>query len=387
VLFCSGNPFTTLPEVLGRCERLELVGFKSCDIGQVPAAALPPRLRWLILTDNRIESLPPEIGRCGRLQKLMLAGNRLRTLPAELAHCQALELRVSANQFAALPGWLSTLPRLSWLAFGGNPCNIGLESTAQLGAPSDELHWCELELQALLGEGASGRIHQATLSRNATTRQAIALKVFKGDVTSDGLPRSEVAAWLRAGEHPGLIPVLGRVQGHPDGAQALAMPLVDAAFGNLAGPPSLESCTRDCYAPEARFTPDQALAIARSVAAAVAHLHRRGVLHGDLYGHNILHDGRGNAVLGDFGAASLFDPGERETAVRLQGLEARAFGCLLEELIEHAETTPESDASLAPLRLLRDACLSDEPTRRPLFEQIERALAGTEKPSIAIITP
>ncbi len=375
VLFASDNPFTELPPVLGQCGELELVGFKACRIERVEGRALPARLRWLILTDNRIEALPPEIGRCARLQKLMLAGNRLRALPPELATCTRLELlRVSANRLQALPDWLLGLPRLAWLAYAGNPCGERHEAAAQALTPASDLHWDQLELQQLLGQGASGWIHQAR-RRDGQEPAAIALKVFKGDVTSDGLPGSEVAAWLQAGAHAGLIPVLGRVHGHPDGAQALAMPLVDAAFGSLAGPPSLDSCTRDCYAPEAAFELPALLGLAHSVASAAAHLHRRGVLHGDLYGHNILHDGRGRALLGDFGAASLFDSADAPGAQRLQRIEVRAFGCLLEELIERADALPEDAACLDRLRALRDACLGDEPARRPLFGQIEHDLA------------
>ncbi len=35
-----------------------MIGFKANQITQVHAAALPPLLRWLILTDNRISQLP-----------------------------------------------------------------------------------------------------------------------------------------------------------------------------------------------------------------------------------------------------------------------------------------------------------------------------------------
>ena len=63
VLFASGNPFTTLPPVLGRCTALQLAGFKACRIDTVPADALPPTLRWLILTDNAVDRLPIELGR------------------------------------------------------------------------------------------------------------------------------------------------------------------------------------------------------------------------------------------------------------------------------------------------------------------------------------
>jgi len=68
ILFCSDNPFTELPAVIGQCAALEMVGFKANRIANVPAAALPPNLRWLILTDNRIAELPPEIGCCSHLQ-------------------------------------------------------------------------------------------------------------------------------------------------------------------------------------------------------------------------------------------------------------------------------------------------------------------------------
>ena len=245
VLFASGNPFTELPEVLGRCERLDLVGFKSCRIERVTAAALPARLRWLILTDNRIEQLPPGIGRCGRLQKLALAGNRLRELPPELAACTALELlRISANRLEALPDWLLTLPRLCWLAFGGNPFNAAQEAAALAETPIDAIAWSELEPGRLLGQGASGWVEQALWRGRGNDDRPIALKRFKGEITSDGLPRSEIAAWLRAGAHPALVPVLGRIEGHPDAAQVMAMPLIGPEFSRLADPPSLESCTR-----------------------------------------------------------------------------------------------------------------------------------------------
>lgn len=50
--------------------------------------------------------------------------------------------------------------------------------------------------------------------------------------------------------------------------------------------PAGDTCTRDVYAAGAGRLPAPALlAVARGVAAAVRHLHRQGVLHGDLYAH------------------------------------------------------------------------------------------------------
>ena len=374
MLFCSGNPFTELPAVLGRCAQLDMVGFKSCRIEHVPAAALPPRLRWLILTDNRIESLPPEIGRCDRLQKLALAGNRLRALPPELATCHQLELlRIAANRLTELPAWLLELPRLTWLACAGNPLCADLEQATLAGSPIASIAWHELQLQQILGQGASGVIHLAEQRQQDATR-SVAVKLFKGEMTSDGRPESEMAACLASGTHDNLIPLLGRIEGHPQAVQGLVMALVGPEFRSLAAPPSLESCTRDIYPADSGWSLEQALELASGMASALAHLHARGVLHGDFYGHNILHDGNGRALLGDFGAATLLAALPPELATALQKLELRALGCLLEELIERMATAESDDPRLAGLAALRDACLDPLPARRPGVQAIVTAL-------------
>ncbi|MBP0596823.1 protein kinase [Herbaspirillum sp. LeCh32-8] len=370
IVFCSDNQFTELPAVLGRCDGLEMIGFKANRIERVPGESLPSTLRWLVLTDNRIAQLPPQIGRCTRLQKLMLAGNRLRALPAELAGCNGLELlRLAANALEEFPRWLADLPRLSWLAFAGNPFCHPAESQAEHEAHVPGIAWSALALVRTLGEGASGVIHEVRW-RTGDDERAAALKLFKGAVTSDGLPECEMAACIGAGEHDGLIPVLGRLEGHPDGVDGLVMPLIDPAFVNLAGPPSLQSCTRDVYAQDAAFSWPHALGIAHDIATATAHLHRRGIMHGDLYAHNILHRPTGQALLGDFGAASMY-LGAAPYAAALQAIEARAFGCLLEELL--ARCAPEGAAG-AVLQDLCDACLSTAPGARPGFDVIERTI-------------
>ena len=106
-------------------------------------------------------------------------------------------------------------------------------------------------------------------------------------MTSDGLPACEMAAALAAGDHANLTQVLGRVVGHPDGTLGVVMTLIAPGYCNLAGPPSFESCTRDVYAADARFAFESVLHMARGVASALAHLHDRGIMHGDLYAHNL----------------------------------------------------------------------------------------------------
>jgi len=369
ILFCSDNRFTQLPPALGACAQLEMVGFKANQIAEVPGAALPPALRWLILTDNRIEVLPDEIGRCTHLQKLMLAGNRLRALPASLAHCTGLELlRIAANDFEALPPVLDELPQLTWLAAGGNPWCAAAEAAAGAGAQAEAIDWSALTPGPLLGEGASGQIFAAQWRRSDGVAQEVAVKLFKGAVTSDGWPASERAASIAAGSQAQLIGLLGTVAGHPQGAQGIVMPRVAPGFRNLARPPSFASCTRDVY--DEGFAPSAPAAwrLAQGVAAAMAHLHARGVVHGDLYGHNILWDGaHGDALLGDFGAAFVLPP--TVAAAPLQARDVRAFGCLLGELMAHCA----APAQLASWAALRDACLGAA-SARPPFADISRQL-------------
>ena len=367
ILFCSNNPFQHVPEVLSRCPVLEMIGFKSCQIQTVSPFALPPQLRWLILTDNQLTDIPAALGRCPRLQKLMLSGNRLVTLPPELAGCRNLELlRLAANQFAFFPEWLWDLPSLAWLAVAGNPCT---ELPATVSEAFPAIAWSQLEVGPLLGEGASGLIHQARWhDASCGEIMDVAVKLFKGAMTSDGLPASEMAACLAGGGHPQCVGAIGRLAGHPDKVDGLVMPLLDPGYCPLAGPPSMESCTRDIYAPDCRFSADQALSFIRHIATAAAHVHSLGFLHGDLYAHNVLHSLDGRALLSDFGAASSYPPG---TVDKIERIEVRALGILMREILERCADQTGLPADLLALPAL---CMQSGVSARPGFRGIMEAL-------------
>jgi len=332
ILFASNNPFTELPAVLGRLPQLEMVGFKACRIAHMPPESLPPRLRWLILTDNRLSALPGAIGHCARLQKLMLSCNRLQALPDSLAQCTRLELlRIADNRFTQVPEVALQLPHLAWLALAGNPFTQQSEQQALDSCVLHAISHANLELHEALGEGASGHIVRATLR---TTGEAIALKVFKAAHTSDGTPQSELAAGWAAGRHAHLLTPLAPVTGHPDGKLAMALPLLPGSLQPLAQPPSFASCTRDVYPDGSRFHPPAAQRMLAHIASAVAHLHTHGVLHGDLYAHNILWNPHtGDCMLSDLGAALLTHGLEPQQARRLQQLELRALRCLEQEVL------------------------------------------------------
>ena len=324
ILFASNNPFSELPRVLGRMPQLEMVGFKACQIRSVPADSLPPLLRWLILTDNQLSELPPTLGERPRLQKLMLACNQLQALPASLAQCNRLELlRISSNRFTALPDVVLQLPALAWLALAGNPMTSHSETQALADSAAAVIDYASLQMHELLGEGASGHIYRATPANGGSD---VALKVFKAGQTSDGTPQSELAAGLFAGQHPHLLTPLAAVRGLPEQQLAMALPLLPPDLQALAGPPSMASCTRDVYAPDARFSASAAARLLQCLRSALAHLHSRGMLHGDLYAHNTLWDpATGNAVLSDLGAAALLHELPATQKAQLQQMELRAL--------------------------------------------------------------
>jgi Protein tyrosine and serine/threonine kinase/Leucine rich repeat/Leucine Rich Repeat len=374
IAFFSDNDFTEFPTVLAACPALEMVGFKANRLAHIPAAALSPQLRWLILTDNRLTDLPATIGRCHRLQKLMLAGNALRQLPAEMAACQSLELlRISANHLQELPAWLLTLPRLSWLAFGGNP---GTGAAPGPGSHLVQIPWDSLQLAEQLGEGASGVIARADWQHREPGRrpQSVAVKVFKGAVTSDGLPADEMNACIAAGGHPNLVPVLGQISHHPEQRQGLVLALIPPAFRNLGGPPSFQTCTRDTYPAGTLFAFREVMRIATGIAAAARHLHDRGFMHGDLYAHNILVDDAASPILGDFGAATPYDRAGAQ-APALERLEVRAFGCLLDDLLQHLAPQDSGQPGVTTLAALRQACMGEAVLQRPDFAAICQRLA------------
>jgi len=324
----------------------------------------------------------------------MLAGNQLTELPDSLQAAQKLELlRASANRLERVPGWLTELPRLAWLALAGNALGWtfaeGFAKDFAQDAPLPDVPWTSLTLGPLLGEGASGHIHRVEA---AGWPQPLALKLFKGAVTSDGLPQDELVACLAAGQHPTLTTPVARLSQHPTQAQGLLMPLIPPAHINLAGPPSLQSCTRDVYPSDFRLSTELALSIACDVADALAHLHQRGVMHGDLYAHNILIDPvHGQARLGDFGAATRLPAQPSDVCRGLLALEVRALGCLLEELGAAASSGTAAKADMPPaahkhshaqaidptiqaLLGLAAACLSERPPERPGVADVAEAL-------------
>jgi hypothetical protein len=379
IAFFSDCKFTTFPKELAQCRSLEMIAFKSNGMTTIPEGSFPRKLRWLILTNNQISSLPASIGQCHRLQKCMLAGNCLTSLPQEMAHCRKLGLlRLSANKLSSIPTWLFTLPELSFLSFAENPCAPSSSDNPVL----DNIAWSSLSVQHVLGEGASGIISQGTWSDSANTEKAVAIKLFKGEVTSDGSPMDEMNGCITAGRHPNLIDPIGQIHDHPE-KRGLVLELIPPHYKNLGLPPTQDSCTRDAFHSETVLSIEKCKNILRGIAAAATHLHERGIAHGDLYAHNILIDDKGHALLGDFGAATIYGK-DSEMARSLERMEVFAFGHLIEDLLGLVERRIDEDSVLGEkdayvieaLNLLHWRCTDPVVGERPLFAEVYEELTG-----------
>ena len=266
-----------------------------------------------------------------------------------MENCQKLELiRLSANQLTAFPDQLLSLPRLAWLAFSGNPFCVNRD-------PHNEFKtvpFCDLTLHQILGQGASGVISLATWERNEFSfPEKIAVKVFKGDVTSDGYPEDELDACLAVGNHDNLVKPLAKVS-EPD-CSALVMGLIPADYVNLGMPPSLVSCTRDTFSSDVSFSIEKIAHIIEQVDNLAAHFCERKVSHGDLYAHNVLINEEGHVLCGDFGAASKYGNLSLEQQQGIEKIEQRALRFFIDDMLGLCPVSDQNQPSYKNLNARR----------------------------------
>lgn len=176
---------------------------------------------------------------------------------------------------------------------------------------------------ALLGRGGMGEVYRAD---DLTLGQPVALKFLPEEAANDaGLLerfRSEVRI-SRKVSHPNVCRVYD--VGEVDGQTFFTMEYVDGE--------DLASLLRRI----GRLPNDKATDIARQLCAGLAAAHAKGVLHRDLKPANIMLDGRGQAVITDFGLAALTD--------QVQGAEVRSGtpAYMAPEQLAGREVTERSD--------------------------------------------
>jgi hypothetical protein len=325
---------------------------KSCQISSISRFTFPKNIRWITLTNNHLKTIPKSIGKLKKLEKLLLSGNKLSTLPCKILNCKNLSLiKISANNFKKSPlKILSKLPRLAWYADSGNPFCQKINIFPKI-TPINSL-----TIQNLIGQSAQNKIYKATINKTGVN---IALKIYGSQVNSDGDAQDEINASLKAGIHPHLVSAVGQVK------NGLILPLLSPDCYNLGLPPSFDSCTRDTFPINTNFSIDLILNILKGISSALLHLHNQGIMHGDVYAHNILVNKKGFAYLSDFGSATIYDPKKDNFH---QATDVLAFGYLIDDLLSRC---PDA---LSPvykkIKNLQYLCQNPIISLRPKFSEI-----------------
>lgn len=182
-------------------------------------------------------------------------------------------------------------------------------------SPSADLigqHIGDFEVVGHLGRGGMGDVW---LAEQASPRRRVALKVLHAASPGSSAARRfllEIETLARL-DHPGVARIYGAgvgVGGAPD-TPWFAMELIE------------EPLALNEFADCAQLSLEARLRAFQSVCRAVHHAHRRGFLHRDLKGPNLLvpaasSDGRDVKVI-DFGVARALDPVNEDSLVRTRG--------------------------------------------------------------------
>lgn len=374
VVFFSYNDFEEVPEILGKCTKLVMIGAKSCKISKISPRALPVGLQALVLTDNCLEALPASIGNLTNLKKITLTGNQLHSLPREILACQNLELiRIAANRFSILPDWLMELPQLAWYTDAGNPGSQG-SSTDKDEYPS--VSWSDITVGEKLGESFKNIVYEGWLN---DSHQEVAVKMYGGEITADGNSLDDIHASIVAGSHQNIIASIGKLEHAPDNKLGLVMKRIPKEFKTLANPPTLVTLTRDVYSKDQTFSLSFIVAALQGIAGAIQHLHGQGVMHGDIYAHNILVNNSGRPFLGDFGASSIYNP---MLSKKRELVDVRAFTHLMGELLSRCNTNDRHNnkATIEQLLTLGESILHPSKSLSPaeMYDTINSVLKKQE---------
>ena len=309
ILFLSNNKFTHIPNHLSQLN-LQMLSFKSNELTDLSNCQLSKSLVWLMLTNNKINKLF-DFTNLTNLRKLAMSGNLIETIPESIKFCQNLELvRFSNNSLLHIPLWFFDLPKLSFFAFGANPCLNDERNNLQV------INYDDIILDGLLGSGASGKVYKSFYNN-----KNVAVKLFHGVATGDGLCETELNILSLLDRHENLLEIYAKMEG------GVIMELLDD-YKVLGCVPSFDTVTRDIINVDLPFS--EILRICKGVCSAMVYLSFKQIIHGDLYAHNILYND--NIVkLTDFGASFYVE--SKDVYQKMELNEVRSFGYLLQDLV------------------------------------------------------
>lgn len=477
ILGLKDNRLTALPASIG-----DLTGLVALYVTNNGLTNLPPSIGRLVnlrkfqASFNDLQALPEEMGNMRSLELFRAAGNpKLLSIPVSLARAPSLTwLSLGGSKFCDAFSRNTLGPPekdgAQWWAMEGHrggrgACARGRSIDHDTSNTTTECtggRYIEvppsiprktLQLERKLGDGASGEVflsewengtaaalsassaswkRRLTPQKKKKAKEQVAVKIFRHDVSPDGraIDELEVLCLL---EHPNLSKARalvvedegeagrGGLRSGTEGLRPIGV-VMDLVPGQaMAAKPDHTSMLR-CRWEEGRlYSHAVVLRIAHNLAAALMHLHAKGIFHGDVYAHNCVVDEEGNTTLLDYGAAFLYSVGEgggREEGMEgldLEKLEVRAFGLLLADLLPRLDaqegvqrvsfpqkeekrrrasspfgslgrsssstspTAPPSVSSSAALEFMQDlveTCLWDQVDARPTFASLYARLSS-----------
>ncbi len=150
--------------------------------------------------------------------------------------------------------------------------------------------WGRLILRRIIGRGGRGLVYRAW---DPQLEREVALKVIAeapDDLASDVIAEARQLARV---QHPNVATIYGADR--IDGTTGLWMELIEGR--------TLERMLRE----DGRFSAREAALVGVDVCAALAAVHKAGVLHRDVKAQNVMRDRHGRIVLMDFGTSRLAD--------------------------------------------------------------------------------
>ncbi|XP_071736842.1 probable serine/threonine-protein kinase At1g54610 [Rutidosis leptorrhynchoides] len=150
-----------------------------------------------------------------------------------------------------------------------------------------------------IGEGTYSSVYRA---RDLETGKIVALKKVrfaKMDPESVRFMAREIIV-LRRLDHPNVMKLEGLLTSRVSGNLYLVFEYMEHDLTGLASSPMI------------KFTESQIKCYMQQLFCGLEHCHKRGVLHRDIKGSNLLIDNNGNLKIGDFGLATIFSSNQRQ---------------------------------------------------------------------------
>jgi Tol biopolymer transport system component/tRNA A-37 threonylcarbamoyl transferase component Bud32 len=198
-----------------------------------------------------------------------------------------------------------------------------LHPDSSRGASDDNapVSWGPLHVVEKIGRGRFGDVYRA---RDPKLDRDVALKLLRHRESDEAIESAviEEGRFLAKIRHPNVVTVYGAER--IDGRVGVWMELVSG-----------RTLEQELNA-RGRFSPEEVTSIGRDLCGALSAVHRAGLVHRDVKGHNVMRDADGRIVLMDFGTGRELDVAPR---AELAGTPVY----LAPEVIRGQPASPQSD--------------------------------------------